>query len=231
MASKSTLVELRGPYYPEFRQFVYSAGYTSLTAVCSSHYEHHESLTLSTKFFLSYLKAPRLVGAIAPSSAFLAKALCQHARGARHLIELGAGTGAITQYLREEFPRATLVVVERDAPMAAALQRRFGKGIVVADAIQARKDLFIDIPEQSVVVSSLPFRSFPETVAAPVITLLRDFLLESPKRRLVQYTYGQRVPFSSPHRALAWKRKELILRNVPPAWVWTLQQSGTKPLS
>lgn len=171
------------------------------------------------------------MGAIAPSSAFLAKALCRHARGAQHIIELGAGTGAITQHLRKEFPGVTLVVVERDAPMAAALQLRFGNGIVVADAIQARTDIFIGIPDQSVVVSSLPFRSFTEAVATPVITLLRDFLLESPKRRLVQYTYGQRVPFGSPHRALVWKRQELILRNVPPAWVWTLQQSGTKPLS
>ena len=170
------------------------------------------------------------MGAIAPSSAYLAKALCRHARGAQHLIELGAGTGAITQYLHEEFPRATLVVVEQDAPMAAVLQRRFGNGIVVADAIQARIDLFIGIPEQSVVVSSLPFRSFTDTVAESIITLLRDFLLESPKRRLVQYTYGQRVPFGSPHRALVWKRQEFILRNVPPAWVWTLQQSSIKPV-
>lgn len=168
------------------------------------------------------------MGAIAPSSAFLAKALCQHARGAQHIIELGAGTGAITQYLHKEFPKATLVVVERDAPMAAALERRFGKGIVVADTIEARQDLIKGIPDQSVVVSSLPFRSFPETVAAPVITLLRDFLLASPKRRLVQYTYGQRVPFRSPHRALVWKRQKLILRNIPPAWVWTLQQSDAK---
>lgn len=190
-----------------------------------------ERLTLSTKFFLSYLKAPGLVGAIAPSSIFLAKALCHHARGAQHLIELGAGTGAITQCLREEFPEATLVVVERDDLMAAALQRRFGTCIVVADAIQAREDLFNGIPDQSVAVSSLPFRSLPETVSVQVVTILRDFLLTNPNRRLVQYTYGQRVPFDSPHRALVWKRQELILRNVPPAWVWTLQQSDIKPIS
>lgn len=224
-------MKLHDPYYPECRQFVYPAGlHKAPIPVCSSPYERNESLPLSTKFFLSYLKAPGLVGAIAPSSVFLAKALCRHARGAQHLIELGAGTGAITQYLREEFPAATLVAVERDAPMAAALQQRFGTCIVVADAIQARTDLFKGIPDQSVVVSSLPFRSFTETVAAPVITLLRDFLLESPKRRLVQYTYGQRVPFGSPHRALVWKRQKLILRNIPPAWVWTLQQSSIKPV-
>lgn len=183
---------------------------------------------MSTKFFLSYLNAPGLVGAIVPSSVFLAKALCQHARGARHIIELGAGTGAITRYLHEEFPEVTLMVVEQDGPMAAALERRFGKDIVVADTIQSRQDLISGIPDQSVVVSSLPFRSFPETIAMPVISLLRDFLLASPERRLVQYTYGQRVPFRSPHQALVWKRQNLVLRNIPPAWIWTLQQSDTK---
>jgi len=170
-----------------------------------------------------------LVGAIAPSSIFLAKAVCRQAHGAQHLIELGAGTGAITRHLREEFPAAMLVAVEQDAQMAEALQQRFRTCIVVADPIQARKDLFIGIPEQSVTVSSLPFRSLPETAATQVITLLRDFLLASPKRKLVQYTYGQRVPFDSPHLALVWKRQKLILRNIPPAWVWTLQQSGLNP--
>lgn len=192
---------------------------------CSGPNEPGESLKLQTNLFRSYLKAPGLVGAVAPSSVFLAKALCGCARGAQHLIELGAGTGAVTQYLREEFPRVTLVMVEQDAPMAAALRRRFRTCIVVANAIEDRKDLFEGIPDRSVTVSSLPFRSLPATVAAKVIGLLRDFLLASPKRRLVQYTYGQRVPFDSPHRALFWKRQMLILRNLPPAWVWTLQQS------
>ena len=196
-----------------------------------SPHERHESIPLRAKFFLSYLKAPDLVGAIAPSSVFLARALCRHAHGAQHLIELGAGTGVVTERLREAFPAATLVVVERDAPMAAALQLRFLTCIVVADAIQSRHDLFSDIPDETVTVSSLPFRSLPETVAEQVINLLKDFLLASPKRRLVQYTYGQRVPFDSPHLGLVWKRQKLVLRNIPPAWVWTLQQKHIKAVS
>jgi phosphatidylethanolamine/phosphatidyl-N-methylethanolamine N-methyltransferase len=188
-------------------------------------------MTLRAKFFLSYLKAPDLVGAIAPSSVFLARALCRHAHGAQHLIELGAGTGAVTESLRAWFPAATMVIVERDAPMAAALQRRFATCTVVADAIQLRKDLFTGIPDESVTVSSLPFRSLPALVSEQVITLLRDFLLESPKRRLVQYTYGQRVPFESPDLGLVWKRQKLVLRNIPPAWVWTLQQKHSASLA
>jgi phospholipid N-methyltransferase len=188
----------------------------------------HESPILSAKFLLSYLKAPDLIGAVAPSSAFLAKALCRHAEGAQHLIELGAGTGAVTRHLCEEFPQTSLVVVERDRGMAAALRRRFGACTVVADAIEDRADLFKDIPENSVAVSSLPFRSLPETVAAQISLLMKQFLLASPKRRIVQFTYGRSVPFDAPDPALVWQRRELILRNFPPAWVWTLQSAANR---
>ena len=119
-----------------------------------------------------------------------------------------------------------MVVVEQDAGMAAGLQQRFSSCSVVADSVEARPDLFRDIPEQSVVVSSLPFRSLPTEATQKIIVLLKDFLLSSPKRRLVQYTYGQRVPFNASHADLVWKRQGLILRNMPPAWVWTLQKSG-----
>lgn len=120
---------------------------------------------LRATFFLRCLRSPDSVGAVAPSLVFLAKALCRYARGAHHVIELGAGTGAVTKHLRDEFPVADLVVVERDATMAAALQRRFNTCTVVADAIQARNDLFKGNPEPLVTMLYLPFRSLPVTVA------------------------------------------------------------------
>ncbi|MBC7488703.1 MAG: hypothetical protein H7240_00360 [Glaciimonas sp.] len=105
----------------------------------------------------------------------MAKALCQYAHGAQHIIELSADTGAVTRYLRDAFPDTMLVVVEWDTRMAAALQQRFVSCLVVPDAVQIRKDLFKGTPDQSVKVSSSPFRSLPETVATSVVALLRDF--------------------------------------------------------
>ena len=89
------------------------------------------------------------------------------------------------------------MVVERDATMAAALQRRFGNGngIVVADAIQARAALGKGIPDKSVVVAAWPCLSSPEPVAGRRMTLLRGFMLDSPKRAFDEYTRVQRVPF------------------------------------
>jgi phosphatidylethanolamine/phosphatidyl-N-methylethanolamine N-methyltransferase len=208
-----------------YRVFLLAAGIsieaTLGFARMSIHLQRKHSV--STKFFLSYLKAPDLVGAILPSSTHLANALCRHAVGARHLIELGAGTGAITRQLRWTFPNVPTIIVERDKELAAALELRFARCRVVPECLHECPALFEGLPADTIIVSSLPFRSLPKDVASQTAALLRAFLLDVPTRKMVQYTYGIRPPFELPDEALVWTRKELVLRNLPPAWVWTLQ--------
>jgi phosphatidylethanolamine/phosphatidyl-N-methylethanolamine N-methyltransferase len=166
-----------------------------------------------------------MVGSIIPSSAVLARSLCKHAHGAEHIIELGAGTGVITQQLGANFPLIPLVVTERDNRMATALHARFSRPAIVAANVEDCAHLFQELPAASVVISSLPFRSLPLAVSDKIIRLLTTFLCAAPQRRLAQFSYGRRVPFPSPAASLVWTRDELVLRNVPPAWVWTLQQT------
>lgn len=165
-----------------------------------------------------------MVGSIIPSSAVLARSLSKHAHGAEHIIELGAGTGVITHQLDRSFPLVPLVVVERDIRMASALRARFLRPTIVAANVEDCAHLFDHIPAASIVVSSLPFRSLPVPVAGDIIRLLTRFLLASPQRQLAQFSYGHREPFTIPSAGLAWTKHELVLRNIPPAWVWTLQQ-------
>lgn len=165
-----------------------------------------------------------MVGSIIPSSAVLARSLTRHAHGAEHIIELGAGTGVITHQLDRTFPLVPLVVVERDNRMASALRAKFLRPTIVAANVEQCAHLFNAIPDASVVISSLPFRSLPVPVADEIIRMLSAFLLVSPKRQLAQFSYGHREPFSVPTSRLVWTKHELVLRNIPPAWVWTLQQ-------
>ncbi|UCC32357.1 MAG: hypothetical protein JSU86_08750, partial [Phycisphaerales bacterium] len=54
------------------------------------------------RFLTSYLRKPNVVGAIAPSSRALAVALCEpyrRFRGPAKILEVGAGTGAVTRHL------------------------------------------------------------------------------------------------------------------------------------
>jgi len=81
---------------------------------------------------LSHLiRAPALTGAVAPSSQFLARAMADAARGAGHIVELGAGTGAVTRALARQHPDATLTLVELQPALARRLARSFPQARVV----------------------------------------------------------------------------------------------------
>ena len=43
--------------------------------------------------------------------------------------------------------------------------------------------------------------------------------------RLIQYSYFGRLPFTSPTKNLSWRKKQTVVRNLPPATVWGLEKS------
>lgn len=177
----------------------------------------------ATAFMMVAFARPSMVGAILPSSRYLARSMAAAADGAEFLVELGAGTGAITEALRERHPAVQTVAVEMQEALAAHLHQRFPTievrtepaHLVLADLLQG--------PAGTVVVSSLPFRSLPPRWREGTSVAIEEFLLAQPGRRLVQYTYQPRAPFDLSHAdALRWRREAVVWRNLPPAWVWTL---------
>lgn len=164
-----------------------------------------------------------MVGAVAPSSTRLARAMAVAAEGAGRVVELGAGTGAVTAALLERHAAATLTAVEIDPHWAAALSRRFpGVDVHCAPADEVLQRLAAT-DEAVVLVSSLPFRSLPPYWHARTRAAIERFLLADPRRRLVQYTYQPRAPFEPEASApLVWRCRRTIWHNLPPAWVWEL---------
>lgn len=169
---------------------------------------------------VQFLRAPALVGSIAPSSAALAGTLSRHARGFAAIVELGAGSGAVTRRLAAEHPRATLTIIEREPALAARLAHAHAHARVRVGCVHERVADLLAQPEAAVAVSSLPFRSLPAGIAAATVDALERFLLAHPARRLVQYSYGLREPFAFRHPRLRWQRAGRVWRNVPPAVVW-----------
>lgn len=175
------------------------------------------------------------VGAVAPSSRALSDAMARHANGAEMLVELGAGTGPITQALVERYPGTPLVCVELQPELASRLAKRFPSACIEArPAAQVLKELRSReaTPAATVVVSALPFRSLPRAIHDETVEALVKFLLQAPvsqlagSRRLVQFTYQPRPPFDvSAWPELRWTRVESVWRNAPPAGVWSLAPS------
>lgn len=181
---------------------------------------------MSSALFVRHaLRRPATLGAILPSSRHLAHAMTRHAGDAHLLVELGAGTGAVTRALRERHPDVPLVAVEAQPFLAEHLRRRFPDVDVRTELADEVLDGMGDAPEQTIVVSSLPFRSLPGVVRDRTARSICRFLASDRRRRLVQFTYQPRPPFDLPDaaRPLHWRFVSLVWRNAPPAGVWVLR--------
>src|SRR5262245_54391412 len=89
-------------------------------------------------FLQKFLQHGTRVASVTPSSRFLAQALCHHIIPERRqtILELGAGTGAVTTFALERMhPHSTLLAVEMDGDFAQILRRRCPEAYVIeADA-------------------------------------------------------------------------------------------------
>ena len=181
---------------------------------------------INMAFFALALTRPTLVGALAPSSRRLAHAMAGQVGPAEAVIELGAGTGAVTAALRTAAPHVPLVAVELQRHLAAGLERRFPDVEVrcgAAHEVLAERAL---APRHTVLVSSLPFRSLPEPLRTSTLQALLRFVEADPLRRLVLYTAQPRAPFALPRTSrLQWTLRDVVWGNLPPAGVWVLQNA------
>lgn len=180
----------------------------------------------NTAFMMVAFANPALVGAVCPSSRWLAAAMADAAGGARLLVELGAGTGAITEALVARHPRVPLVAVELQSDLARVLAQRFAHvDVRQAGAHEVLASLHERAPPQTVLVSSLPFQSLPAVWRRTTVDAIAHFLRADARRRLVQYTYGLQAPFELPAGSdLHWTRGGRVWRNAPPASLWALQR-------
>ena len=70
------------------------------------------------------IKGPKTIGTVAPSSPWLARALVgvSALHDAETIVEVGAGTGPLTGWIRQSAPQARLLAVEPDEELRQALQ-------------------------------------------------------------------------------------------------------------
>lgn len=174
-------------------------------------------------FLRTWLKAPLKTAAYGPSSPALAREVARMARpgGSGPVVELGAGTGALTQALIEAGVAASrLILFESDRGFAAMLERRFaGAQIIGGDAYRA-PDVLGAIGAAAI-VSGLPLVQHPDR-ADYVLACLRR--LARPGARFVQLTYlpGSPVPLGQMPDVEA-QVSSTVWRNFPPARVWSYQ--------
>ena len=173
------------------------------------------------KFFRTFLRSPFQMGGVIPSSRFLARAVAESVRDllvdeSTPIIEIGSGTGALTEEL--SVLKNPLTLLERNPDFARDLSRRFaGPRVVCEDFLTT--SVFSTGKRGAVVVSSLPIRSLPHPELFR--ERFRELLMGGSVRAIVQYSYGWRDPLELPAQNITGSRRRLVFLNFPPAFVWT----------
>jgi phosphatidylethanolamine/phosphatidyl-N-methylethanolamine N-methyltransferase len=179
-------------------------------------------------FFRQWLRNPRAMAALSPSSRQLARLMIEQLpENARRIVELGGGTGVFTQALLENGIEADeLLVVELNEELHQLLQKRFPDvSIVCGDAQHlktiVRADGFAASGSVDAVVSGLGMLSMSRAIQRAILSGVFDVL--GPSGRFVQFTYGPASPISRDLLAelgLRSTRAGVAWLNVPPATVY-----------
>jgi phosphatidylethanolamine/phosphatidyl-N-methylethanolamine N-methyltransferase len=180
-------------------------------------------------FLREWFANPHGTGAIAPSSPRLAAAM---ARWLPHdpdsfVLELGPGTGAVTQaLLKSGLHEERLLAIEKNPRMADVLRKRFPRAhIITGDAWNMDnllREHYGSMGKIVAVISSLPLLNFPLHEADALARKIQAVL--QPRGRWVQYSYrlgNGPCGGTSCFQPLA---SEIVWLNLPPARVSVYQK-------
>jgi phosphatidylethanolamine/phosphatidyl-N-methylethanolamine N-methyltransferase len=171
-------------------------------------------------FLREFVRNPGAMGALCPSSQRLAARIAQQVDLSQEgwIVELGAGTGSVTEALLRHGVRPDrLIVIERSRYLVRHLRKRFPQvRVILGDACDGSA-LIEDCVPLAAVVSGLPLRSLsPEQVTRVTNAWSAGI---GPEVRVIQFTYAPRGASAWSDAGLTWRTDETVWGNLPPARV------------
>lgn len=175
------------------------------------------------RFIRSWLEKPLATGAVTPSGRVLARTMAGYVdpQADGPVIELGPGTGPVTEALVEQgVDPARLVLVEFNPNFCRLLRSRYPTATVVQGDAYSLQRLLGGLLRQpaAAVVSGLPL--FTKPLKTRLRLIHGAFELMAPAAPFVQFTYAMVPPIPKALSGIKAEASELIWMNLPPARVW-----------
>jgi len=175
-------------------------------------------------FIWQYITRPRTVGAVAPSSKYLAKKMVEDIdfQNARYIVEYGPGTGVFTEkILKARKSDTILLIIENNEEFFQLLKKRYPNEsnlhIIKDSAASLEKYMKqYDIPYADYIVSGLPFASLPQDVSIEILEQTKKHLKPDGRFITFQYTLLKKDFIGRFFNEIDIKRE---MRNIPPAYV------------
>lgn len=178
-------------------------------------------------FFTQFVKNPRQLGSVIPSSGFLTRRIIRNARlsAAKVVVELGPGNGGTTRdFLKAMSQDARLLSIELNGglyELASSVKdprhiAHHGDASKLPDILQ-----HYGLRAPDVVISGIPFSTMSPTVGTQLLETIYKQL--APGGRFVAYQVNGQVDrlnsFFGDNKTL-----EIELLNIPPLRVWCWQK-------
>src|SRR3989344_1456833 len=181
-------------------------------------------------FFNKFLRGVTVIGSATPSSKWFARTAIRSIDWDRAsvIIELGAGTGVITEaILHKARPDSHIIAIEQDPDFVRVLESKFATtrnvDIVQADCYELGNILRArGISHADVIVSGLPILAFPEKKRRELLKVIIRAL--SPDGIFHQITVFPIPIFSIYRRFFKHVRFTLEPRNIPPGGVYLCRE-------
>ena len=180
------------------------------------------------RFIRSWLEKPLATGAVAPSGRALARTMASYVdtQAEGPVIELGPGTGPVTEALVEQgVDPARLVLVEFNPTFCRLLRSRYPAATVLqGDAYGLRRLLAnFTLQPAAAVISSLPL--FTKPLKTRLRLMCDAFNASLPGAPFIQFTYAVVPPIPKDFASVNAEASERIWMNLPPARVWVYRKN------
>lgn len=182
-------------------------------------------------FVLEYIKNPKIIGAVAPSSKYLAYKMIEsiNFKNVECIVEFGPGTGIFSEKILSRVKDDTKVVlVEINKEFYNILKETYGhkKNVIIVNDSAENIDIILkkySIEKVDYILSGLPFTSLPREVSKAILTKTSEILKEEGEFITFQYSLVKLDFFKKYFFNISYKKE---IRNLPPAYV--LQCKGER---
>ncbi|MCA8941482.1 MAG: NAD-binding protein [Planctomycetes bacterium] len=185
----------------------------------------------SVRFLGSFVRRPARIGAVMPSSRFLADLLVgdlETLGDGDVVVEYGPGTGPMTRVIADRLPEgAEYLGIEIDDKFVNLLRNRFPRfRFVQGSAADVSEWLErFELGDAKRIISGIPFASLPAEVQTGIADGTKDALAADGEFRTFQYAHAyplataRRFRSTMDVRFAHFERLGPVYRNVPPAYV------------
>ncbi len=177
---------------PFFRDKPFSLGFQGLSGLKSG-------VNSPVLYLREYLKKPTEIGAVAPSSDELARAMLEglDLENARAVVEYGPGNGTITDHIRRKMsPHTKLAAIEINPRMAGLFKERHPDVLLFEDTVANARMIcdYAGMDSVDCIVSGLPWATFSELMQVKFLEEMMRILRPGGDFVTFAYVHALREP-------------------------------------